>query len=406
MNIFLEELSKKSTLEIKKCLDGDIIKINDLVKYSRNRIGKLLFRRKEQCVVLGEDYFPRFMTFSDVTKFKFDDYKLLIDKKYIEYGHLNTSEKLIVYLTKQLKFIPEENLEIFQVSTKQIKITIHYPELIITNSTGMSHIMRDLYVTFNFAYNSSHMHWQLARTPVLRRTTYTCGEIKAGYVFSHCIGRESNSSLFSEIGSFCFGSGVLGKIINNYQIKIIPTEIVPFIIAFESYLKWESLEGSPYRRIDNIKEYEVVELKPANSDLLYELELEVLNKLEHFNYDFISENNDIKIILNNSSLNNIRQIIYDYVVNRKYNYLLGRSVNGMFGELKKTDNTRYKNLNNMEIFVFKDKIIKSKVVDVSEDMNELNKKIPLDINPRIVSAVVDSLIKKFKQELIKNKVLI
>lgn len=199
-------------------------------------------------------------------------YNSLDNKIYISIPHLINNEfeldkdgKIIKYIPKTLDLTTINNYSIFKSSLdefykdnwdiipihvdnykKDFNLVILYPEIKITNSKDEKHTIKDLYVivplhiednTFVFSGNLYGF-----------RTFQTSDEYN-NYTHSHL-----NASRILQIAKFCLGSGDINLTIKNLMIKNNFSEILfkGFLITLEYYLTWESLEGGPHYRMENL----------------------------------------------------------------------------------------------------------------------------------------------------------
>jgi hypothetical protein len=130
-------------------------------------------------------------------------------------------------------------------SKKVADVIIKFPEVVISNSHRKSHTIKDLYI-----------HIQLSG--VLRfmdsfrgiRATKTYAEYCSRYGHSHM----QSSDLPTHTSQFCLGSTdfsnlVSGLMQNNWNRLMFEMYAIQLI----DYLKWESLEGGPYAKLEEIR---------------------------------------------------------------------------------------------------------------------------------------------------------
>ena len=151
--------------------------------------------------------------------------------------------------TERNKLALEEILESLYGDNWSIQdnmIIIHYPLVEINNSRGESHTIRDLYVSLNISSDFT-IHDRVVRG---MRTTATQDEIDSSYSHSHLSQRP-----FSDWSTFCTGSGIIDEVLIQSR-EINPSENrFHYEMLFETldaFVAWESLEGGPYRRMNNI----------------------------------------------------------------------------------------------------------------------------------------------------------
>lgn len=121
-----------------------------------------------------------------------------------------------------------------------------YPQKEIRNSEGLSHLMRDVGFEIKFRKNGEHLQYESIQ---FFRLTISYLEYLANYGFSHAGNGYSK-------GNLCFGSGPLNATIGEvYETNWFTPDMELFelfLFQLDIYLGWESIEGGPYRRMNNI----------------------------------------------------------------------------------------------------------------------------------------------------------
>jgi hypothetical protein len=125
---------------------------------------------------------------------------------------------------------------------------IHYPEITVTNVVNEKHTMKDVWIKISLEpkgfSNYSLISFSIARESL------SLAEYVSEYQFSH-----TDKSNYFHWGSLCTGSGyfndLYSKIRGDDQFNEATLE--EFLLALQFYLEWESIEGTPYHYIDNIK---------------------------------------------------------------------------------------------------------------------------------------------------------
>jgi hypothetical protein len=146
----------------------------------------------------------------------------------VKYTNLYEIKDLIPYQRNVLK-------------SKSFSIIIHYPEIIITNSKEYKHKIKDLFIVLIF------------KNGILNdikgfRTTFTSAEYISNYVHSHLPIYGIN-----QVNSFCVGSSEFYSIVKKFkQNEVTELTFKYLLFSIDSFLKWESLEGGPYIKIQDI----------------------------------------------------------------------------------------------------------------------------------------------------------
>lgn len=151
------------------------------------------------------------------------------------------------------KVYGEENVDINLYAQE---IIILFPKIEVTNSIGSLHTIKDLYVFIKVGIldkNSDTVYIYLNYNGF--RGSLSLKEYLSGYSFSHLSGGVE------AWGSFCFGTGEvflskheLSEIyINNKEgFDRYLYKFENFLYIFREYLKWESIEGGPYKLISSL----------------------------------------------------------------------------------------------------------------------------------------------------------
>lgn len=124
------------------------------------------------------------------------------------------------------------------------RIIIHFPEVTITNSRKGSHVIKDLWVKIGIKKNgniNTHLHGL--------RTTMTTLEYDQRYMHSHLAGFNPDNIQWSH---FCLGSGEINQVLMLLNTKFDEINFTLLCLHLKNYVKWESLEGTPHNKMENI----------------------------------------------------------------------------------------------------------------------------------------------------------
>lgn len=284
MNEIIEELSKYSQKELESILNKPSI-------FS----SKYVLEGKTLKKIDGKDCYGRFYVSGNrYCAREIEEYlKPLTTKKFAEIKLKNIAEKIndwsyekfYEYCLKQFISAYGEQF----VDDDSLYITVHFPEITVSNSIEQSHIMRDVYLKFEIRSNGVKLYG-------LKRGTVTETEWRNSYWFSHC-----NSYNVSEwTRSFCFGYTDIREIRDKLEGKsklYTFNHLSYFLEAIKEYLSWESLEGVPYRKIDS-----------------------VINDVTRFQEKSININNVPIEEMYNSCIRNITSLKYSYYQNDDNEY--------------------------------------------------------------------------------------
>lgn len=133
-------------------------------------------------------------------------------------------------------------------------VIIYYPEITVTNEYDSKHTIYDVYIKVQISGNR-------ILNFTINRTTYSISEIKSGYIHSHTASRRliSFNSDYRQYSNMCLGAGPIKSTLNTLASKEreVPIEIVGlFCQELDNYLKTESLQGGPYIRMSELNPQE------------------------------------------------------------------------------------------------------------------------------------------------------
>ena len=134
-------------------------------------------------------------------------------------------------------------------------LVLYFPRVTITNRERKSHLIKDIFVRISFFINRRE---SLGIESIEGgRTTLSYAEYCSHYYHSHlsinAIGSISSGSQPPMYSTFCTGSGE----INIYQADmnsegITEARATAYLMQIMTLVGYESIEGTPYRRIKNI----------------------------------------------------------------------------------------------------------------------------------------------------------
>lgn len=166
-------------------------------------------------------------------------------------------------------------------------LLVRFPEFDIKNSKGRQHKIRDLITGIpllsSYRILSGHI-WGI-------RTTFTSAEQAVSYVHSHL----SSGGEFPGWSDFCLGSGIIREsmlIAQGCDPSVNPFAYDLFFENLDAYVRWESLEGGPYNRMEYITNSGVY---TGSINLSQNTKNSFMKWLRDNNYQFpISINSNIK----------------------------------------------------------------------------------------------------------------
>ena len=206
----------------------------------------------------GEYSFPPLLIIDDIVRKRYPEERIDIIDNAVEGFNIISIEDLKKYevFNKIISYedndIYNPNLIDYYYSSNIVSktIIIHYPEVIIKNSNNKSHTIKDLYLrtTFN---NKGKLTEQFE----MNRSTYTKAELEFGYRHSHHPNISINALSIREWNTTCLGEGPLSTqigVLIYSNIDFSEGDIISYFCNLDSYITWESLEGVPYKRLEQI----------------------------------------------------------------------------------------------------------------------------------------------------------
>jgi len=264
------------------------LKLNFNSKYVHKNDKKLLYSHYKDTFVnlnsLKNNY-----ELEDLFYFDYEEYLKFLKEDSIKNKNILNKDNIIKLLES---YYPGE-YSINSDKSEYDEITIRFKDFNITNSKNEIHNIKDFFLMFKIKkdykkFNDSNLYGA--------RSSFSLEEYENDYYHSH---RSSGN-----IGGFecmCLGNTILSQFMMLFLEKIESEIFESFLIQLDGYVRWESLEGVPYKYIANIK------LKDNSNN--YRKYIELI--LESF--DYISP---YKYILNkNSNSINIREVS-DYNINK------------------------------------------------------------------------------------------
>lgn len=144
-----------------------------------------------------------------------------------------------------------------------LKVVIYFKSVNMSNSDNVSHTIKDFFITFKISTSI-----ELLGSFSGFKTTLTYKEMNTGlsnprthtnispdnkvYIHSHLKGDYSQFKNMLEL-TFCLGSSELAKNLKYLQSSETCMKYwMPSLLLLEPLVRWESLEGTPYRYMKNI----------------------------------------------------------------------------------------------------------------------------------------------------------
>jgi len=295
-----------------------------------------------------------------------------------------STQQKINFINKVIRSVMDEDTYDVYRDSDYIYIILHFPEITMTNSVEQSHIIRDVYIKMYIRTNSLTL-----RDIAIARSTVTENEYIKKYTFSHC----SRGFSYQWNNNICFGDTTIHELKNDLNIKNSVIDLPYFITLLKSYLSWESIEGTPFIRMDSIVDNTQIKAAPqnwTNSDIINAVNL-VLCNTESFEYNFNETNGIACPFIDTKSIEKIENILTECSDFKRFVYPSVNRKSIIVTPLKITDNIpQYTDI------YFKGcqvpfKIVKDEVADT--------KNVKMSIHNLFLSQVIEEIEIKFTKFL-------
>jgi hypothetical protein len=183
---------------------------------------------------------------NEISRFTKTLAELKIDRDKLSISSKN--DKIISDITASCNSL-FDNLWCFELDVTNsniVGIIIHYPKIEIRNSIGIAHTILDLFVKIHISKRYSGEYY-ITHSLSGCRTTKSMMEYRSEYSHSHL---PRGSFIWR---TFCLGGGSATDLsLLELSHEFNPLKFEMFLHQLNTYVSWESLEGGPYIKIENI----------------------------------------------------------------------------------------------------------------------------------------------------------
>ena len=310
-------------------------------------------------------------------------------------------EKWDILLRYNEKVGANDNLIIDKEKYFTLDFILHFPEINITNSSGMRHKIVDLYIKLlPYSHNNGFTFHSFQG----KRMTATEGEIFSSYQHSHLPSRNYKSYFPLEgksgltFNSFCLGTSEIRQVLTMLSSGFKPDIFKLFLMQLEEYLNWESLEGTPHIKIANvIGGGECRNVSPQHIRKYY---IDLIEKKGTSNINFIITRDNVKIAQDTAFEEYLK--IYDHNGDYPPDHIAQKDSKGNYYTYRNipkdlsyymSEEEEYRNFD----FIFKGEIKKFKVIPNEETVKPffITKTIKDYVTKRIESKIQKSRIRRY-----------
>lgn len=268
--------------------------LNSLIYYTINSSYLRINIFLEESLLLSNDFKAHFSNAAVLQKLignELDDSNIKLSN-YISNVKLLKNKNIIDDFKKILDIhFSNEDYDIIS-ENDVIKILIKYNDITIENSLGNSHYIKSLFV--KLSYNTSTK--KLDNKIEGYRGELSVKELCNNYLHSHLSTHNRN------FGTFCLGSSEIGILLSDLSKEFNFDKFDLFLYSLHEYVKWESLEGGPYTKIENLSYRDssnVIEEAPKHvvEQIIRNINT-YENSLNTFDFEFNFQKNKIEIVNN------------------------------------------------------------------------------------------------------------
>lgn len=259
--VLIRESNYMNSLDPIKATTGELSAISELANGISLPLGQPLHKVGCYGRVVGE-YKTEGSTYLGLVTFPFSDLNptesypssfVVIKDDYVGYvtetgAELSKRIDGIMIKKSTAKTIIEESFEAAfpglweAADDSSQEIIVHFPKITISNKNKSTHEINDMFVRFGFTSNLKNM-----MVPRATRTTRSIDEVIVGYIHSHL------STVYHGYGDFCFGDTAIARTLEDLRVsEITKDKLTGFLLQFDDYIHWESLEGGPYFKIEDL----------------------------------------------------------------------------------------------------------------------------------------------------------
>lgn len=192
-------------------------------------------------IIENEDYDPETYFYTNFENVPLYYYFELTEQQLNDFLNNTISNEEVLTQIEQITnllgmYYPEK----YDINIPNRTVILHWDKVEIGNSQGATHTMYDFYIRLRFNEDFT----KLSQMDGLR-ATFTLKEYwnNNPYTFSHL-----STGRFGEWGNLCLGSTPLADmyaILKTPEFSLLVLEA--FLLQLNEYVRWESLEGGPFR---------------------------------------------------------------------------------------------------------------------------------------------------------------
>lgn len=229
------------------------------MQYTLDQLYKHLHQKVDDIYLVFQNFFGKDYTDLQMIRYPTAVWQLIKSKLsmngIIGNKDANTGEEVFEVSEQQLKTIVDT------VSVGKAIIYVWWPTVVVTNENNKSVVIQDLYAKIEINHDGTIPYECLGF--LLNRATYTKIQFLSDYMHSHIQG--INKTNFSHFLSPCLGTGPIRETIASLKNESDEVTWMLFCQELADYVTVESLQGGPWRRLEEIGRRDNIELTPSYS---------------------------------------------------------------------------------------------------------------------------------------------
>lgn len=200
-------------------------------------------------------------------------------------------------------------------------LKVIYPKFTITNTANESHLIRDLIVIHQVGF-SNRSGSIYTYQPQGGRLSKTKLEIASSYQQSHLPGHSTWTDLPFHTETFCVGGDTdVSRMIAEFEVEMDWDRYELYLFCIDSMITWESLEGTPYRRMNTVKHALNSRVTNVNSNYTRDIVDYIVGYKIPLDVDFYIDQGLFRIKPNQRANEFIKNIVL-----KKFNFLTYKSI--------------------------------------------------------------------------------
>ena len=280
--------------------------------------------------------------------------------------------------------------------------TIYFPKIEITNGV-LKRTIYDLYVHLVFGgYTNLDIGFLSKPIQLLgTRVSFTLNEIGNAYGHSHLASAKPYNN--ASFNNFCTGSGPISDFKYDWNKKEVD-DIKFFFNLLEDYLKWESISGVPYHKMESLG-YEVSDTLNIHSNII-----------KAFITNYKCNNVNLKLFQNGliqvNSTDEFELLLGEFLYKKNLNHLVcNKTSDGKYvkysNNLSTLNDAQKDKLNctlKKDLFYFKNEMLKTKLINVIENDEQSYKYPHPSITRKVCEYLSNALTNFYYTKIINSRI--